>query len=234
MSKSPCIAIIDDGINPLFFHIWPLLSDVEISYSLKVRKVKKHSPHVLNHATVCAGIIKKYLPQANICSIKVLNENLKGSVAQTVKGIEWCIANNIKLINMSIGTTCSEDFNHISLIVEKAYNNGIIIVAASNNNNKITYPACLDKVIGVRCCPPKILGDGEFYYNSNDPKGIEITCNGSHCLKGPDDQTYITGPSNSFAAPYVTTIVYSIIQDNSKASIENINEILKQNAFSSL
>jgi hypothetical protein len=231
MSKT-LIAVIDDGVNPLYFHNRPLIYDIEISTTLRIRKVHKHSPHFLTHGTFCAGIIKKNAPQADICSIKVLNKNHRGSVYQTVKALEWCINNNIRLINMSIGTVNPKDFASINKIVDKVCDSGILIVAATSNNNKITYPACLEKVIGVRCCPDKTLRDQEYYYNFEASRGIEIICNGVHFLKGPNNQTYFVGPSNSFATSLMCSIIYGIIENNSNASITDIKEKLKNKARS--
>jgi len=46
MNDPKTIAIIDDGVNPLFFNIWPLESDMEVTEDLRIRKASKHSPYL--------------------------------------------------------------------------------------------------------------------------------------------------------------------------------------------
>ncbi|MFA7746556.1 S8 family serine peptidase, partial [Salinicoccus roseus] len=68
----------------------------------------------VGHGTAIAGIIAAkdnsfglvgIAPDTEIYSVKVLNSEAKGSLDTLVKGIEWCIDNNIQVINLSFGLT---------------------------------------------------------------------------------------------------------------------------------
>ena len=94
------VAVIDDGISmqkikELDFNIL-IKENCEIEYN----NIKTQE---FSHGTICALIIKKYAPKVSLGSIKILKTHGKrGYVNQFKKAIEWCIQNDISLINISL------------------------------------------------------------------------------------------------------------------------------------
>ncbi|SHK27014.1 Subtilase family protein [Clostridium cavendishii DSM 21758] len=221
------IAIIDDGVNETFYEEIILEKNIEINSELKVIERIQYDKYAYSHGSTCAAIIKKYAPNSTISSIKILNEATKlGNKAQLIKAIDYCIDNNIRLINLSLGTINFRDFDLIKKTVMKAYKHGVIIVAACNNMNVFTYPASLSMVLGVRCYYDINIQPHKYYYMPYSFDGIEIVANGVHSLKTISGEVRESSCCNSFAAPLITAEVAKIIEENKDLELFNIKREL--------
>lgn len=222
------IAVIDDGINAGLYKIGFIERDIEIMPELQVKYRTGYDMHKPSHGTTCAAIIKKYTPYAQLSSIKILNDNAKGIRGQLVKALEWCVENNMHLVNMSLGTIDFRDADIIKKAVDTAAEKGIIIVAAANNRNVYTYPASFKNVIGVNCDITGNLKEGEFVWNPFAPDNIEITSCAIHELTMYTGETKTTGPCNSFAAPMITAVVCKIMDEKGLITLDEIKVELKK------
>ena len=126
-----------------------------------------------SHGTHVAGTIASQhetyggvAPGAKIAAVNVMPGGT-GSIADIIKGIEWCISNSeehgITVISMSLGrknyltdsvVECEENPNNKPFVspINTAVEAGIFVVAASGNNGhptKISSPACIENVIAV-------------------------------------------------------------------------------------
>lgn len=224
------ICIIDSGVNEPALHIGRISTNIEITRRLQKRKRSRYDAQVINHATVCAAIIRKYAPDAVLHSIKILNSREKSTMEQLKTAVMWCLDNNIGIIHMSIGSTIYSDFDEMRHLVNMACMHGVIIVAACSNNGKITYPAAFDSVIGVKCDRQKRLEEGEYIYNGVSFDGVEITACSKHSLTLPNGKSFASACTNSYAAPFITASVYNIMRGNPKPSIGEIKEALQRGA----
>jgi len=226
------IAIIDDGIDEKYYDVGQLKYNIEITQTLYIRQRTDYDPLLPSHGTTCAAIIKKYAPNVSLSSVKVLNEDTeKGMKAQLVKALEWCVDNNVHLVNLSIGTIDYRDFGEIEAAVKKAINRGMVIVAACNNRNVFTCPASLKEVIGVKCDLSGTLKAQEYICNSFMPDGIEITSGSIHQLIKYNGESKTTSPCNSFAAPLITAVVNGIIEKKPGITLDGIKEELARKAL---
>lgn len=100
---------------------------------------------------ICAngeGGIKGVNPNVDLYSVKVLDGENKTPLSRIIKGIYWCIDNDVNIINMSFGTSTYSDA--MKKAVEDAYDAGILMVGASGNNaDKVKYPAAFKEVMAV-------------------------------------------------------------------------------------
>ena len=104
------IAILDDGISSSRI---PTLGKIErwIAVAEDGAISQGDEPDKMTHGTLCAAIICSYAPDAKLISVKVLDPTtLKGSINQIRYALEWCIAQNVSLINLSIGSTSFKDW----------------------------------------------------------------------------------------------------------------------------
>lgn len=224
------IAIIDDGVNEQVYPYLSLAKDIEVNSHLEfVPRINNDSSN-LSHGTICAAIIKKYAPSASLSSIKILNKQAKGVKEKLIKAIDWCIAQQINIINLSLGSIHYCDYMSIKEMVNLAYRNGLIIIAASSNRNVVTYPASLTNVIGVKCDRDHILTNDEYIYNIDPVDGIEITANAQHCLSDILGKEYTTYPSNSFAAPVITAVICQIMNRYPQIYLEELKLKLQSNS----
>lgn len=152
------IAILDTGID--YNH-----PDLDMNYSggdnFVTLDVNNHDPlddSYNSHGTHVAGVIAAELdgsgvvgvaPDASIYAIKVLDGAGFGSVSTIVAGIDWAIANQMDIVNMSMGiTTYSQLLADACAAADAA---GILVVAAAGNNygGAVLYPAAFPSVVAV-------------------------------------------------------------------------------------
>ncbi len=228
------IIIVDDGINQNLYDTGELKHNIQITPELHIHERVDYDPFLPSHGTTCAAIIKKYAPDAILSSVKILNDDSnKGMKTQLIRALEWCVENDIRLINLSLGTIDYKDFIEIEKAVKYASENGVIIVAACNNRNVFTCPASLENVVGVKCDTSGILKGKKYIYTSFPLDGIDITACGSHDLVKYSGESKITSSCNSFATPAITALVYNIIKSNPNIGLNDLKEVLKQNSVDS-
>ena len=79
---------------------------------------------------------------ANLVSVRVLDQNGQGSVSTVISGLQWVVANkakyNIRVINLSLGHPVGESYTTDPLCqaVEAAWKAGIVVVCAAGNNGR--------------------------------------------------------------------------------------------------
>ncbi|HYY55782.1 MAG TPA: S8 family peptidase, partial [Pyrinomonadaceae bacterium] len=105
-----------------------------------------HGTHVAGMAAanehVAAGAYTGVAPKANIINVRVLNSQGAGSASDVIAGLDWCITNkttyNIRVINMSLGTTAVDSYQNdpLCLAVRRAVDAGIVVVVAAGNAGK--------------------------------------------------------------------------------------------------
>ncbi|WP_281246397.1 S8 family peptidase [Desulfoscipio geothermicus] len=149
------VAVLDTGID--LSHP-DLLANIKGGYN--AIKPNKSPADDNGHGTHVAGIIAAVndnigvvgvAPQAELYAVKVLSANGSGYLSDIIEGLEWCITNNMQVINMSLGTSSEVQSFHDAVI--KVYNAGIVMVAAAGNSgpgdNTVEYPAKYEEVIAV-------------------------------------------------------------------------------------
>ncbi len=206
------MAVIDDGVNEDIYNIGNLIHNIEITRDLIVHQRTSFEPNLPTHGTTCAAIIKKYAPDVSLSSVRVLDDKCRGLKDQVIKAIEWCLEEEMNVVNLSLGTIHHRDFSAIKRVVNEASRRGIIIVAACNNRDVYTCPASLSSVIGVKHDRSGRIKEGQFKYNTYPFDGIEITACGFHNLKDIRGKIEYVYPANSYAAPLITAEACNLIQ----------------------
>ncbi len=180
------IEVLDSGVS--------YTDDINIQSSVNlVPGEEQVSPMFVDangHGTGIAGLIgakdnsdgiKGVYPNAEIYSVKALDENLKSPLSRIVEGIYWGIENDMDIINMSFGTSVNTEVLHEA--VKAAADAGIILIAAAGNteHQNVNYPAAYNEVIAVG----SINAEGEL---------AELTSTGTQLeLLAPGEQVYTTG-----------------------------------------
>ncbi len=156
------------------------------------------------HGSHVAGIIGgngflsggKYIgiaPKCNLIGIKVLDQRGDGNISDVLAGLQWIIDNkkkyNIRIVNISVGTTSKENIDENSLLVKgvnAVWDAGIVVVVAAGNNGpgpmSISTPGISRKVITVGSSDDRISVE-LFGNKTKDYSGRGPT---SSCIKKPD------------------------------------------------
>ncbi len=89
-------------------------------------------------------------PRATIYPIKAFDHNGTAFVSDIILGIEWCVRNQMDVVNMSFGMKTRS--KSLLNAVNNAYRSGVLIVASSGNDGRIgdiDYPARYNQTIAV-------------------------------------------------------------------------------------
>lgn len=231
MSNQPLhVGIIDDGVNQnAFKQVGKLSHNIEITNNLKLKVKKRSNSSWKSHGSTCAAIVKKYAPECDLSSIKILSSFSKtGCQKQLIKALDWCLENKIDIVNVSLGSIDYRDYEVLRRAINKAVKNGLIIIAAGSNDNKVSYPAAFTNVIGVSCDLSRNLNEEELCYNHYSPLGTDFTASSLYPLEDSKDNLKVSSLCNSYAAPYITAKVVEIKAKYRQMGVEGIkSELVK-------
>lgn len=101
----------------------------------------------------------------------MLDSDGTGLLAKLKPALEWCLLHQIKVVNISFGSTHFKDKEQIGALVNYYSAKGLVMVAATANSGYVSYPSSLSNVIGVAA-----VGDryNDFAGNSNRYLGIDV------------------------------------------------------------
>jgi len=144
-------------------------------------------------------------PAADLYAIKVLDRNGSGYLSDVIEGIQWAIANNMHVVNMSLGTTSNITSFHDAVTVAK--NAGIVVVAAAGNSGSsadgsstVIYPAAYPETIAVSATDST---DTIASWSSRGPE-VDLAAPGVDIYSTYKGTGYATLSGTSMAAPHVT------------------------------
>lgn len=157
------------------------------------------------HGTHVAGIIGgngysskgKYMgiaPQCNLIGVKALDQRGDGNISDVLAGLQWVIDNrkkyNIRIVNISVGTSSKDNLDENSLLVQgvnAVWDSGIVVVVAAGNNGpgpmSISTPGISRKVITVGSSDDNVAAEVFGNSKSKDYSGRGPT---PFCIKKPD------------------------------------------------
>ena len=225
------IAIVDSGIDASHSGVGDVAGGVQIQIGEKGEVMFSDDYYdCAGHGTACAGIIRKKAPDAMLYSVRIFDESLMADGRALIAAIQWCIDNEMDMVNLSLGTTDVTFRKALQKVCRKAVDAGVILVAAQSNDGRESYPAVFPEVIGVT--GGAIYEQDGFYYR----KGQRIECvargdeqrvcwlNGKHIMTG----------GNSFAAPHITGIIARLLEQHPICSVQDIRLLLKEKALNEI
>lgn len=201
--KGVDVAVLDTGID----YTHPDLAPV---YKGGYNAIDESKPPLDDHGhgTHVAGTIGAVkdlkgvvgvAPEVNLYAVKALDSNGSGKYSWVVAGIEWAVKNNMKVINMSLGSRYSSDA--LKEAVRKAYEAGVVIVcAAGNDGGAVNYPAAYPQTIAVSASN----SSDKIAYFSSRGKEIDFIAPGVSIYSTYKGGGYKTLSGTSMAAPHVS------------------------------
>jgi hypothetical protein len=256
--KDSTICIIDSGVDFTHPFLGGCYGENNISSNCKViggydfidndevpQDGYGHGTHV-SGIVAANGTIKGVAPEARIVSLRALDNQGRGTVAEAAKSVEWCVDNaekfNITIITISLGVNCELYPNLCSAsfcdnemagllpwtpFIKEALSKNITVISSTGNSglNVITAPACLNGVIPVAASDKS----DNFWQSSNINYNTFLTAPGKDITSTyiPDTKS-LSGTSMS--APQVAGAVALIKQylklSNQFLSNEEIYSIL--------
>lgn len=234
------IAIIDTGIN--YNH-----PDLRDNYKGGYDFVNDDADPLDDngHGTHCAGIIAAadndlgvigVAPEANLYSLKVVNNTGRGNISDLIAAIEWATetckdtdtSNDIQIISMSLGSNIG--VTALETACSQAYDSGILLVAgAGNDGNKrgtgdsVDYPGAYSSVIAVAATDSM---DNRASFSSTGP-AVELAAPGVNILSTYKDG-WASLSGTSMACPHVAGTAALVLAANPSFTNDKIRDRLAQ------
>ncbi len=222
--KNVKVAVIDSGIdvhNDLNTKKWIDFSDT----------VKGYKPVDNNgHGTQMAGVISAQKNgygmigisyDADVYSVKILDKDNEAYISSVIKGIEWCIDNNVDIINMSFGLDEYSEILHS--VIKKAYNEGILLVAASGNDNRMQYPARFKEVLSVGGVDKDL---NRTYYSTET--NSDVYAPAEDCQTTGFVGSFAKSSGTSIAAAHVSGVAAAVKSIDISMTNKKLMKILKE------
>lgn len=203
------VAIVDSGVE--YDHPWLsgcVRGGVIVEYDADAENSIRYEPDdppgdVAGHGTACAGIIHAIAPEAEIYSVRVLGQDMKGRAIQFAGGLDWAIENGMQVVNLSLSTARQEYYGLFHDLADQAYFKNVNLVSAVNNVPMASYPSQYSSVISVAAYD----GHDPFTYYYNPAPPVEFGAPGIDVEVAWNHKQYLTSTGNSFAAAHITGIV---------------------------
>ncbi|WP_191089578.1 S8 family peptidase [Paenibacillus spiritus] len=232
--KNIKIAIVDTGIDLHHQDLKVAGGQSFVSYTSSYDDDHGHGTHVagiigaLNNGI---GIIGQ-APDSELYALKALDSDGNGKLSSVISAIEWSIANDMDIINLSLST----DINSVALneAVNLAYQEGILIVASAGNNgssngnqDNIQYPAKYLSVISVGSIDSK---NKRSVFSATGPS-LEVMAPGEEIHSAYINNSYSTISGTSVATSFVTGMLAQMKEEHPNLNNKELREILDRNAM---
>ncbi len=202
------IGVIDTGID---YNHPDLRNSISRGVNLLNRSMLPYDDN--GHGTHIAGTIAAagrhsgiigVAPRAIIHPVKAFDHGGSAYVSDIIAGIDWCVNNDLDIINMSFGM---KSYNRsLEQAVLNAYYRGKVIVASSGNDGKrktIDYPARFPQVVSVGATTRL----GKIAPFSNRGKQIDIYAPGERVYSSWLNGKYNELSGTSMATAHVSGVI---------------------------
>mgnify|MGYP000642789708 CR=1 FL=1 len=199
---------------------------------------RKNADDDNGHGTHVAGIVAAVhntigvvgvAPEVSLYAVKVLAKNGTGFLSDIIEGLDWCVANGIRVANMSFGSSVGNQSFHDA--ISRAYNAGVVLVAAAGNESgPVSYPAKYPEVIAVSAVGRNADGSLSFASFSNFGPEIDLAAPGVSVFSTYRNGTYATMSGTSMAAPHVTGVAALVLSAKGAMSPAALEGWLKSTA----
>lgn len=154
--------------------------------------------------------------QIDLYAVKVLDRNGSGYVSDIIEGLDWAIAHNMQVVNMSLGT--SVDIGSLHDAVKKANKAGIVQVASAGNNygGAVGYPGAYVEVIAVSATD---IADKIANFSSVGSQ-VDLAAPGASIYSTFKGWTYATLSGTSMAAPHVAGVAALVLTRTAKCDAD--------------
>ena len=158
------VCVLDTGIFPHIDFTGRIRAFHDfIGYRIRPYDDNSHGTHVCGiiggDGRASEGRIRGVAPGCDLIVLKVLDRMGNGRKEDVLRAFRWILENRryygIRVVNISVGTTCRTYEDHKVLIngVERLWDEGLIVVAAAGNQGpkpgSVTAPGCSKKIITV-------------------------------------------------------------------------------------
>ncbi len=227
------VAVLDTGLDRV--HAGGIFGG-RVATSRSFVQDETWEDRVSGHGTHCAGVVCATggdygaAPAATLLVGKVLGDLGKGSFSGIVKGIEWAVRAEARVISMSISGPGGPD-SPVARAVDAAFRKGVVVVCAAGNEQRGSsrYEADFSSPGSARngVCVGAVDTGGNIADFSNAGRTVDMAAIGVNVrslgLNGAFDR-YMSG--TSMACPHVAGAAALLVGAFPKKGAEEIRKAL--------
>lgn len=231
------VCIVDTGVDDTHPALNPLIAQFDfVNGDNDATDDEGHGTHVAGIVASTDATHRGVSYGTSLMAAKVLNATGDGWMSDVISGINWCVANNADIINLSLGGglftgTC--DSNPDAVAVNNAVTSGVVVAVASGNDgagNAVSSPACASKAIAVGAVTD---GDGRTPFSNEGPQ-LDVVAPGSPVtsLRAPiNGGGFVTFQGTSMATPHVAGLAALILDKNPNLTPTQVRAAIENNAL---
>lgn len=225
------VAVLDSGVD--------CGNDISLAYSISLVPGEEEMTPVFmdgsGHGSSVASLIAAedngegitgINPNAEIYSIRVLDDANQAPLSRVIEGIYLAIEKKVDIINMSFGLdTYSEALEEA---VQDAADAGILVVAAAGNtaDEGVQYPAAYDEVMAVG----SVDKEGEAAASSAKGEELELVAPGELVETTGFLGSELVTSGTSLAAPQVSAVASLIWEKDPDVSADFVRSLINESA----
>lgn len=203
------VAVIDSGIDVTHPDLVGLVKRAAVIDQVdadqhECREIPvEESEDSFGHGTGVAGVIRVLAPEAELMSIRMLNEYNRGSGEALIAALAWALKQDVDIINLSLTTSRKMVIPSLFELCELAYQKDILIVSSKRNFGDLGCPAMFSSVISVDI---DLKIDDPWQLRFLPKSTIEFAAHGTNIQSPTRGGGYQLQTGTSFATPHVTGI----------------------------
>lgn len=226
--KGVRVAVVDSGIENSHPAVAGRVKTFAAFTADKDGKIEADlEPHddSFGHGTACADAILRLAPEAELASVRVLGQFLRGKGPVFAAGLRWAIEQGYQVVNLSLGTTQKDYAGLFHELADLAYFKGTVLVTAANNMQQESFPSLYASVLSVASHHGLAPYDPyEYYYNPAPPP--EFGAWGMNVRLAWIGGSYLEVTGNSFAAPHIAGLAARILSKHSELRPFHLKSVL--------
>ncbi|MCA9736881.1 MAG: S8 family serine peptidase [Gemmatimonadota bacterium] len=144
------VVVVDSGVNPWHPHVRAVAGgvDVRADGTLGEDWIDR-----LGHGTAVCAAIKQHAPDAELWVARVFEDRLATRIDVLVRALEWAMAQEPHLVNLSLGTATAAHRSAFEPVLTRASAQGTLVVSADVHDGREWLPGTLPQAVGVRVAP---------------------------------------------------------------------------------
>jgi subtilisin family serine protease len=221
------LAVVDTGIDEMHSDLQHALQG-----GVNILDAKQSIRDDNGHGTHIAGTIAangKYglvgvAPDTTLYAVKAFDQHGTAYISDIVKAIEWCVAQQMNIINMSFGMRERSDALHDAVV--HAQKNGVVVVASAGNGGQraeVDAPARYTSAISVGA----INRNGQIASFSKRSPEVEMYAPGEQILSAWPGGSYKYLNGSSMAAAHVSGVTALMMSVRPTLDLQAIRRILR-------
>lgn len=223
VSEPVKVAVLDSGVE--FLAGFPV--EKSVNFVKDEQELTYYMNDMTGHGTAVADIIYQICPQAQIYSVKVMDENNRGRLSDIVAGIYWCIEQDVDIINMSFGTSVKSEI--LEKAIQAAAAQGILLVSSAGNGgtgSAVEYPAAFQEVIAVGA----VDTSAEKTEESATGEEVELVAPGEQIAAKSLLGFETVNSGTSMAAPHVAGVAALLMMNSQYKDAGFIRRVLQKSS----